>query len=196
MPSSSEGNRVGLADLLRGDLVDRDAGLDVGPSVLSGWAPVRKLASDRAWSPPPSPWASPPSWARPVRTSRSSLNAASGSRIRAARSPAPPPRASSGHVDAVGDVEEGHPPGRRPRRPRPPAGDGRAPSLRARGGRPPCRGRGGPSAARSAGHGSWSAPFGASLLERVALDDLRDQPRELVAVAATASTILSTTQRS
>jgi hypothetical protein len=51
------------------------------PSVFKGWVPVKNEASERAWSPAPSPFDLPFSCARPVRTSSSSLTAARGSRV-------------------------------------------------------------------------------------------------------------------
>ena len=98
------------AEPLGGDLVDRNPRRDSAPSVLSGWVPVRKLASDRAWSPPRRRGASALCWARPVMTSRSSLKGASGSRVSGRLEVRSVPWETSRHVNAVGDVEERHPP--------------------------------------------------------------------------------------
>ncbi len=46
-----------MPDAFGDELVDRLAGRGCPPEVLRGWAPVRKAAQDRAWSPAPSPLA-------------------------------------------------------------------------------------------------------------------------------------------
>ena len=48
------------------------------PRVFRGWTPVSQLAPARAWSPGPSPSASPLRCARPLTTSRSSRKGATG----------------------------------------------------------------------------------------------------------------------
>jgi hypothetical protein len=59
------------------------------PSVLRGWAPVRKQAAARAWSPGPSPFASAFSCFRPEITSSRSRTAASGSSVGPSSNPSP-----------------------------------------------------------------------------------------------------------
>ncbi len=79
------------------------------PSLFSGCAPVSQLAAERAWSPPPSPFERPRSWARPVRTSRSFLCGLSGSRIHGSSKSAPSVvGVQSGMCAPFGHEEEGH----------------------------------------------------------------------------------------
>ena len=86
----------------------------LAPSVLSGCVPVRKQASERAWSPPSSPIGDAFCCARPLRTSRSSRNGSSGRSVGGRREPGPGLGGRPvGHVDAVGHVEERDPPGDR-----------------------------------------------------------------------------------
>src|SRR5687768_11229890 len=59
------------------------------PLVLRAWAPVRKLADARAWSPAPSPRARPCVCAKPLRTLKSFLCAARGWRMRGSSYSAP-----------------------------------------------------------------------------------------------------------
>ena len=124
----------------------------LAPSVLSGWTPVRKQASDRAWSPPPSPWAKPFVLGQAAEDEQVVLERRRAARgWTGARSSSPPSRASSPACgrrwgrrrtpSASGDAAAGRaPPQRRPRAPSPPA----------RAGRSRCPGPAGPSAARSA----------------------------------------------
>ena len=85
MPSSSEGSRVCLPTSAAATWSTETPTRMSAPSVLSGCMPVRKQASERAWSPGPSPMASALCWARPVSTSRSSLNGSSGSSVGGSR---------------------------------------------------------------------------------------------------------------
>ncbi len=182
------------ADLLGGDLVDRDPRVDVGAVGLERMDPVRKQESDRAWSPPPSPSASALCWARPGEDQQIVPERLQGLESRRQRESGPfflgPP---VGHVHAVGNVEESHPPGLGPtwcrvdwpeRRlaPSPPARAGRWPCLPLSG---PCGGKvSGPSVMvvpLSSGQGFVTAQprrFRNGSLS----DDLQHQPAEPVLV--------------
>ena len=83
------------ADLLGGHLVDRDTHADAGPIGLEGWTPVKKLASERAWSPGPSPSASALCWASPVKTSNHPGVARAARALTGARISTPSLRVSS-----------------------------------------------------------------------------------------------------
>jgi hypothetical protein len=61
----------------------------LAPAVLRAWQPVRKDDAARAWSPAPSPLGRALSQVRPLRTSRSSRNGASGCKIAGSPKPVP-----------------------------------------------------------------------------------------------------------